>query len=53
LLGDAEKARTKLGWKPTITFEEMIAEMVQEDLSKVRQKVLLSDGGFNVSQPAE
>jgi GDPmannose 4,6-dehydratase len=53
LLGDAEKARTKLGWKPTITFEEMIAEMVQEDLSKVRQRVLLSDGGFNVSQPAE
>lgn len=53
LLGDAEKARTKLGWKPSITFGEMVAEMVEEDLNKVRQRVLLSDGGFNVSQPAE
>lgn len=32
LLGDAGKARRVMGWEPTITFEEMIQEMVQSDL---------------------
>ena len=33
LLGDAAKARAKLGWQPTISFEEMIQEMVDADLA--------------------
>lgn len=32
LVGDAEKARTELGWRPTKTFEEIVAAMVREDL---------------------
>jgi GDPmannose 4,6-dehydratase len=32
LLGDASKAREKLGWAPTIVLEDLIAEMVQADL---------------------
>jgi GDPmannose 4,6-dehydratase len=32
LLGDPGKAKTKLGWEPKISFEEMIEEMVQADL---------------------
>lgn len=32
LLGDATKAHTKLGWKPKISFEEMVEEMMLEDL---------------------
>jgi GDPmannose 4,6-dehydratase len=32
LLGDPHKARTKLGWTPRITFEEMIHEMLEHDL---------------------
>ena len=28
LLGDASKAREKLGWRPTVTFSELVAEMV-------------------------
>ncbi len=35
LLGDASKARDKLGWKPTITFEELVREMVRSDLDAV------------------
>jgi GDPmannose 4,6-dehydratase len=31
LLGDASKARTKLGWKPKATFKSLVAEMVQSD----------------------
>ncbi|HNU08568.1 MAG TPA: GDP-mannose 4,6-dehydratase [Pyrinomonadaceae bacterium] len=32
LMGDASKAREKLGWKPRYTFREMIAEMVDADI---------------------
>lgn len=32
LRGDASKARRQLGWEPTITFEEMIREMLETDL---------------------
>ena len=31
LLGDATKAREKLGWTPKISFEELVAEMVKND----------------------
>jgi GDPmannose 4,6-dehydratase len=33
LVGDAGKARAKLGWKPRTSFAEMIAEMVQEEMA--------------------
>lgn len=32
LQGDASKAREKLKWKPTVTFEELVKEMVDSDL---------------------
>ena len=32
LLGDPSKAMRQLGWKPRISFEELVAEMVHEDL---------------------
>ena len=36
LLGDASKARQELGWEPTVTLEEMVAEMVEADLARHR-----------------
>lgn len=36
LLGNPAKARRQLGWKPSITFEELIHLMVDEDLKAVR-----------------
>ncbi len=38
LLGDASKARTVLGWTPTISLEDMIAEMVEADLERHRAR---------------
>jgi len=38
LLGDAEKARRILGWQPTVSLEEMIAEMVEADLARHRAR---------------
>ena len=36
LIGDPTKAREKLGWSPTVTFEELIQMMVEHDLSEQR-----------------
>jgi GDPmannose 4,6-dehydratase len=36
LVGDASKARDKLGWKPTIGMSELVREMVEADLTEAR-----------------
>jgi len=46
LLGDATKAREKLGWRPKISLEELIKEMVQTDLEEAKKELHLKDGGF-------
>jgi GDPmannose 4,6-dehydratase len=38
LLGDAGKAHARLGWEPTITLEQLVAEMVEADLQRHRAK---------------
>lgn len=38
LLGDATKARKKLNWAPTVTLEEMVAEMIEADLARHRNE---------------
>lgn len=48
LLGDPSKARKKLGWKPHIGIEEMIAEMVSHDLQEARRDSLCKNQGFVV-----
>ena len=35
LVGDASKAKQKLGWKPKMTFEELVKMMVEKDLQEV------------------
>ncbi|MBA7513646.1 GDP-mannose 4,6-dehydratase [subsurface metagenome] len=42
LLGDPSKARKKLGWKPKISFEELVRMMVDADLEKVKNNIHLS-----------
>ncbi len=39
LLGDCHKAKTRLGWKPEVSFEEMIRMMVDSDLRKVEWEI--------------
>lgn len=43
LLGDASKARAKLGWEPKVGFKELIKIMVEHDLKIARQEKLLFD----------
>jgi GDPmannose 4,6-dehydratase len=49
LLGDASKARDKLGWVPEITAQEMCAEMVAEDLKAAQRLALLRSHGHDVT----
>jgi GDPmannose 4,6-dehydratase len=49
LLGNATKAKQKLGWVPEIGLDEMIVEMVANDLSEAKQHALLKKHGFMVS----
>ena len=46
LLGDAGKARKELGWKPRITFEQLVAEMVEADLQEAQKDYLCQLEGF-------
>jgi GDPmannose 4,6-dehydratase len=46
LLGDAGKAREKLGWQPKITFHELVAEMVREDLKDAERDELVRKHGY-------
>jgi GDPmannose 4,6-dehydratase len=53
LLGDPSKAKTRLGWKPRHTFEQLVCEMVREDLTAARQLDLVTREGFEVYQAHE
>ena len=46
LLGDASKAKSKLGWSPKIKFAELVAEMVREDLKDAERDELVKRHGF-------
>ncbi|MBU2539193.1 MAG: GDP-mannose 4,6-dehydratase, partial [Proteobacteria bacterium] len=48
LLGDPSKAKEKLGWSPKITFGQLVAEMVQEDLEIARRDKMCQQSGFKV-----
>ena len=46
LLGDASKARHKLGWTPKISFDALVSEMVREDLKSAERDELVKKHGY-------
>ena len=46
LLGDATKAQQKLGWTPKISFKELVAEMMREDLKSAERDELVKKHGY-------
>jgi GDPmannose 4,6-dehydratase len=48
LVGDATKARTKLGWKPRANFRELVREMVTADLEVAERDQLVKSSGYRV-----
>jgi GDPmannose 4,6-dehydratase len=53
LLGDPTKAHTKLGWKPTTTLQELVAEMVQADFESARRDALVKQAGYHAFEHHE
>ncbi len=53
LLGDAGKAREKLGWTPKTTFKELVAEMAVADLREAERDRLCQKEGYVVMQRHE
>lgn len=49
LLGDAAKAREKIGWKPRIGFHELVADMVREDLQAAERDALVTKHGYDAA----
>ncbi|WP_233841090.1 GDP-mannose 4,6-dehydratase [Dyella sp. 2HG41-7] len=49
LLGDASKARERLGWSPRIGFREMVSEMMRSDLALARRDALMRTAGFHAA----
>jgi GDPmannose 4,6-dehydratase len=48
LLGDPSKARDELGWKPKVTFNELVAMMVDADYRQQEKELYLKNGGYEV-----
>jgi GDPmannose 4,6-dehydratase len=51
LLGDATKARRRLGWQPEVTFPALVHMMVEHDLELARQECTLKNAGHMISLP--
>jgi len=53
LLGDATRARAKLGWKPEISFDTLVKDMVDTDLEIARRDAVIRREGFKTYQHHE
>ena len=48
LLGDSNKARIKLGWRPRVSFQELVREMVASDLQAAERDKLVKSSGYKI-----
>ena len=53
LLGDASKARAKLGWTPRVRFKELVQEMAREDLKEAEREALVKKHGYRTFNQQE
>ena len=53
LIGDASKAKQKLGWEPKYTLAEMVQEMVASDVKLFERNKFLKDSGYDVKNEFE
>lgn len=53
LLGNASKAKAKLGWQPKYDLEALCREMVKEDLQEAKREKFLRENGYEVLIPQE
>jgi GDPmannose 4,6-dehydratase len=46
LIGDATKAKTKLGWTPEYSLDDLVKDMMQSDVKLMQKEQFLKDGGY-------
>lgn len=49
LLGDASKAKEKLGWVPQISFDDLVKEMISEDFKSAQRDELMKKSGYKTN----
>jgi GDPmannose 4,6-dehydratase len=53
LIGDPNKAMTKLGWKPKYDLAALVKEMVASDLEIFKKELLLKENGYTITKESE
>jgi len=48
LIGDASKAKNKLGWEPQYSLDELVKDMMQSDLKLMQKEQFLKNGGYGI-----
>jgi GDPmannose 4,6-dehydratase len=48
LIGDATKARTRLGWTPQYTLDTLIEDMMASDIKAMKKEAYLREGGYRI-----
>lgn len=48
LIGDATKARTRLGWKPEYSLGDLITDMMRNDIKLMKKESYLRNGGYKI-----
>lgn len=46
LIGDASKAKNKLGWVPEFDLQDLVQDMMQSDIKLMQKQLYLKEGGF-------
>jgi GDPmannose 4,6-dehydratase len=53
LIGDATKAKTKLGWQPQYSFAALVKEMVNSDVALFGREKMLKNAGYAIKNQFE
>lgn len=53
LLGDAARTREKLGWKPKVSFKQLVKMMVDNDLESAKRELTLKNAGHIIASSEE
>ena len=48
LIGDASKARARLGWEPEYSLRDLVQDMVENDIKLMKKESYLKEGGYKI-----
>ena len=48
MIGDASKARARLGWEPEYSLRDLVQDMVENDIKLMKKESYLKEGGYKI-----